>query len=108
MALGFLFLLFVGMSILAIVGIVLLFVVKKNNTSDVLLVLMTAYSMSIAYLNATSQPINFIGPQVFAWVVGSISVIGTGIRFFTKKQLLISKILVSGSVVLGIYFLYFG
>ncbi|WP_394884455.1 hypothetical protein [Clostridium butyricum] len=108
MALGFLFLLFVGMSILAIVGIVLLFVVKKNNTSDVLLVLMTAYSMSIAYLNATSQPINFIGPQVFAWVVGSIAVIGTGIRFFIKKQLLISKILVSGSVVLGIYFLYFG
>lgn len=108
MALGFLFLLFVGMSILTIVGIVLLFVVKKNNTSDVLLVLMTAYSMSIAYLNATSQPINFIGPQVFAWVVGSIAVIGTGIRFFTKKQLLISKILVSGSVVLGIYFLYFG
>ena len=108
MALGFLFLLFVGMSILAIVGIVLLFVVKKNNTSDVLLVLMTAYSMSIAYLNATSKPINFIGPQVFAWVVGSIAVIGTGIRFFTKKQLLISKILVSGSVVLGIYFLYFG
>lgn len=108
MALGFLFLLFVGMSILAIVGIVLLFVVKKNNTSDVLLVLMTAYSMSIAYLNATAQPTNFVGTQILAWVVGLIAVIGTGIRFFTKKQLLISKILVCGSVILGIYFLYFG
>lgn len=108
MALGFLFLLFVGMSILAIVGIVLLFVVKKNNTNDVLLVLMTAYSMSIAFLNATAQPTNFVGTQILAWVVGFVAVIGTGIKLLTRKHLLISKILVSGSVILGIYFLYFG
>ncbi|MBZ0313202.1 hypothetical protein AB2T96_08635 [Clostridium butyricum] len=108
MALGFLFLLFVGMSILAIVGIVLLFVVKKNNTNDVLLVLMTAYSMSIAFLNATAQPTNFVGTQILAWVVGLVAIIGTAITLLTRKHLLISKILVSGSVILGIYFLYFG
>lgn len=108
MALGFLFLLFVGMSILAIVGIVLLFVVKKNNTNYVLLVLMTAYSMSIAFLNATAQPTNFVGTQILAWVVGLVAVIGTAITLLTRKHLLISKILVSGSVILGIYFLYFG
>lgn len=108
MALGFLFLLFVGMSILAIVGIVLLFVVKKNNTNNVLLVLMTAYSMSIAFLNATAQPTNFVGTQILAWVVGLVAIIGTAITLLTRKHLLISKILVSGSVILGIYFLYFG
>lgn len=108
MALGFLFLLFIGMSILAIVGIVLLFVVKKNNTNNVLLVLMTAYSMSIAFLNATAQPTNFVGTQILAWVVGLVAIIGTAITLLTRKHLLISKILVSGSVILGIYFLYFG
>ena len=108
MALGFLFLLFVGMSIIAIVGIVLLFVVKKNNTNYVLLVLMTAYSMSIAFLNATAQPTNFVGTQILAWVVGLVAIIGTAITLLTRKHLLISKILVSGSVILGIYFLYFG
>ncbi|WP_455792736.1 hypothetical protein [Clostridium butyricum] len=108
MALGFLFLLFVGMSILAIIGIVLLFVVKKNNTNNVLLVLMTAYSMSIAFLNATAQPTNFVGTQILAWVVGLVAIIGTAITLLTRKHLLISKILVSGSVILGIYFLYFG
>lgn len=108
MALGFLFLLFIGMSILAIVGIVLLFVVKKNNTNDVLLVLMTAYSMSIAFLNATAQPTNFVGTQILAWVVGLVAIIGTAITLLTRKHLLISKILVSVSVILGIYFLYFG
>lgn len=108
MALGFLFLLFVGMSILAIVGIVLLFVVKKNNTNNVLLVLMTAYSMSIAFLNATAQPTNFVGTQILAWVVGLVAIIGTAITLLTRKHLLISKILISGSVIIGIYFLYFG
>lgn len=108
MALVFLFLLFIGMSILAIVGIVLLFVVKKNNTNDVLLVLMTAYSMSIAFLNATAQPTNFVGTQILAWVVGLVAIIGTAITLLTRKHLLISKILVSVSVIIGIYFLYFG
>ncbi|MEQ3339770.1 hypothetical protein [Clostridium butyricum] len=108
MALGFLFLLFIGMSILAIVGIVLLFIVKKNNTNDVLLVLMTAYSMSIAFLNATAQPTNFVGTQILAWVVGLVAIIGTAITLLTRKHLLISKILVSVSVIIGIYFLYFG
>ncbi|MDC9320638.1 hypothetical protein PSL46_17850, partial [Clostridioides difficile] len=97
-----------GMSILAIVGIVLLFVVKKNNTNYVLLVLITAYSMSIAFLNATAQPTNFVGTQILAWVVGLVAIIGTAITLLTRKHLLISKILVSGSVILGIYFLYFG
>ncbi|WP_455804234.1 hypothetical protein [Clostridium butyricum] len=96
------------MSILAIIGIVLLFVVKKNNTNNVLLVLMTAYSMSIAFLNATAQPTNFVGTQILAWVVGLVAIIGTAITLLTRKHLLISKILVSGSVILGIYFLYFG
>ncbi|WP_367727388.1 hypothetical protein [Clostridium butyricum] len=85
-----------------------MFVVKKNNTNDVLLVLMTAYSMSIAFLNATAQPTNFVGTQILAWVVGLVAIIGTAITLLTRKHLLISKILVSGSVILGIYFLYFG
>ncbi|WP_330681130.1 hypothetical protein [Clostridioides difficile] len=85
-----------------------MFVVKKNNTNYVLLVLITAYSMSIAFLNATAQPTNFVGTQILAWVVGLVAIIGTAITLLTRKHLLISKILVSGSVILGIYFLYFG
>lgn len=72
-----------------------------------LLVLMTAYSISIAFLNAVSLPMNFVSSQILAWVVGLVAVIGTGIRFITKKQLIVSKILVVGSVALGIYLLYF-
>ena len=108
MALGYLFLLFVVMSVLAIAGAVLLFMVKKSNASDVLLILMTAYSITIAYVNATAQPTNFVGAQIFAWLIGLVAVVGAAVRFVTKKQLLLSKILVAGSVVVGIYVLYFG
>ena len=54
MALGYLFLWFVIMGVLAIVGTALLFLIKNNKVVDVLLVLMTTYSMSIAFLNAKS------------------------------------------------------
>lgn len=108
MALGYLFLLFAVMGILAIVGTVLLFWVRKNNITDILLVLMTAYSMTIAYMNATAQPMNYVGAQIFAWMIGLVAVVGTGIRYFTKKQLLISRLFVAGSVIAGIYFLYLG
>ena len=106
MALGYLFLWFVIMGVLAIVGTALLFLIKNNKVVDVLLVLMTTYSMSIAFLNAMAQPSNFLGSQILAWLIGFIAVIGSGIRFFTKKQLTVSKILVAGSVGAGIYFLY--
>ena len=101
------FLWFLIMSVFAIVGTVLLFLVKKGKTVDMLLVLMTAYSISIAFLNAVSLPMNFVSSQILAWVVGLVAVVGTVIRFVTKKQLPVSKILVAGSVILGIYLLYF-
>ena len=69
MALGYLFLWFVIMGVLAIVGTALLFLIKNNKVVDVLLVLMTTYSMSIAFLNAMAQPSNFLGSQILAWLI---------------------------------------
>lgn len=108
MALGFLFLTFVIMSVLALIGTVLLFVIKKSNANDVVLVLMAAYSMTIAYLNATAQPTNFVGAQILAWVIGLVAVAAVAGRFICKKQMQVFRILVAGSVIVGMYGLYFG
>lgn len=108
MALGFLFLAFIIMSVLALVGTVLLFLVKKQRTNDIILVIMAAYSMTIAYMNATAQPINFVGPQIFAWVVGLVAIGAVAFRFITKKPTQLARILVAASVVIGMYGLYFG
>lgn len=106
MALGTLFLVFAGMTMAAIVGIVLLFWIKDKNISDIVLVLLTAYSLIIAYLGAGGEPINFVMQQVIHWLIGFVAVIGTGTRFITKKQSVLSKVLVSVSVIAGIYYTF--
>lgn len=106
MALGYLFLVFVGMSILAIVGTALLFVVKNRNASDAILVSMTAFSLIIAYLNANAQPTNFVKEQIICWIIGAVALIGTVLRFSTKQQTIVSKLLVVLSVLSGIVYLF--
>lgn len=107
MALGSLFLLFIFMVLLGIAGTASLILVKTEKTNDIILVLMTAYSLVIAYESASAQPTNFVTQQIICWVIGAVAVIGTVLRFSTKKQLLISKLLVISSVLCGLYYLFF-
>lgn len=103
MALGAIVILFGVMSLAAIIGTILLFWIKNKNASDVVLVLLTAYSLLIAYVGASGEPTNFIIQQVIHWLIGFVAVIGTGTRFITNKQSIISKVLVSVSVIGGIF-----
>lgn len=103
MALGLLFLLFVVMMIIALLGTTLLFLTKNKNINDVILVTMTAYSLVIAYLGAMGQPSNFVAQQLLCWGIGLVAVVGTGLRFALKKQLLISKVLVILSILSGLF-----
>lgn len=107
MALGLLSLLFVLMAFLGIAGTASLLLVKSKKINDVILILMTVYSLVIAYLGASSQPSNFVTQQIVCWVIGVIAIIGTALRFITKKQLLLSKLLVILSVLGGLYCLFF-
>lgn len=107
MALGLLFIMLVVMSLLGILGVVLLFWVKNPKASDVILILLTAYSLLIAFEGATSEPVNFVMMQVIHWLVGFVAVIGTAMRFMQKKQTVVSKVLVSISIFGGLYLLFF-
>lgn len=102
MALGILFILFVMMGLAGIIGSVLLFIVKNEKANDVILVLMAAYSLITAFVSATALPTNFVSQQIICWVIGFIAVIGAGIRFGTKTQSVLSKVLVVVSVLGGI------
>lgn len=106
MALGILFLIFVGMCLAAIVGVVLLFWLKTKKGLDVLLVLLTVYSLVIAFMGASGEPMNYVIQQVIHWLIGSVAIIGTSTRFIAKKQSVISKVLVSISVFAGIYYTF--
>lgn len=106
MALGILFILFVVMGLLGIISTVLLFLTKNKKTSDILMILMTAYSLIIAFLAATALPTNFVSKQIICWVISFIAVAGAGIHFGTKKQSVLSKLLVVVSVAGGLVNLF--
>lgn len=102
MVIGILFLMFVAMGLIALFGSALLFLVRKEKTNDIILILMTAYSLIISYLSAGAQPVNYVSEQIVCWLIGFVAVIGAGIRFGTGKQSVFSKILVIVSVLAGV------
>lgn len=106
MALGYLTLLFISMSIISIVGTVLLFVLKGNHASNITIVAMTLNACIIAYLNATAQPSNFIAQQVISWLIGLIAVVGCILYFTKKSSVPLAKGLVVISVAAGIAYLF--
>ncbi len=106
MAIGILFLMFVVMGILSIVGSVLLFILKSEKANNILLVLMTAYSIIIAFIAATAQPSNYVLHQFISWIIAFVAVAGTAYKFITKKQSVISNLMVAASVLGGICYLF--
>ena len=59
MALGWLMILTVTISLLAIVGIILMVTVKNEKYVNVVFVVNAIYSLILTYLHATSLPTNF-------------------------------------------------
>ena len=107
MALGYLFLGFIGMSTLALAGIIALFILKEGTVYNTILILLTVFSLLIAFLSANAQPINFTTARIIVWAIGLVSIVGLGMHFISKKPLIASRLLISASVVLGIYKLFF-
>ena len=106
MAIGILFLMFVVMGIISIVGSVLLFILKGEKANNILLVLMTAYSIIIAFISSTAQPSNYVSQQIISWIIAFVAVAGTAYKFITKKQSVISNLMVAASVLGGIGYLF--
>lgn len=105
---GILFVWFTIMSIVALAGVILLFVTKDEAWNTVWMLLMTMYSFVISFLSATSMPSNYVGARILAWSISLLAIAGVVLRFVFKKQLFISKLLISCAVVIGVLLLYFG
>ncbi len=101
MTIGIYFLLCAVMGIAAVIGSALLFFVRNKRASEVLLVLMTAYSLLIALIAATSLPQNATIRQAVCWIIGLVGVIGAGIYFAEKKNGILGQALVAASVLTG-------
>ena len=109
MALGTLFLVFIIMAVVSIVGITFLWLTKNSRTKNFCICGLAIWGVVIAFMGATSEPVNYVSQQVIFWVIGIAGVIGILVNYLGKSKTaeLIAKILVTVSVVGGIYNLFF-
>lgn len=104
MALGILLIMFIGMSVISILGLLLMYLIKNERAKTAVFYCMSVWGMAVAAISATSLPSNFTAEQLVAWGLGFLSVIGLIVhtKTGTKNLRLASYILVTISVIAGI------
>ncbi|MFV0516286.1 MAG: hypothetical protein ACK5MV_02710 [Aminipila sp.] len=103
MALTVLFILFVIIIIVSVLGSAFLLLVKSPKLKSGLFYFLAIWSMLIAFLSATSLPTNYIFSQIISWAIGFIGIVAIPIKIkcpLPKGQKL-ANILVIISVILG-------
>ncbi|WP_072524205.1 hypothetical protein [Clostridium sp. Marseille-P3244] len=108
MALGILSILFVGMSVISIIGLLAMYLLKGERAKAVAFYIMSVWGMAVSALAAVSLPTNYTGQRLFVWGLGFLSVIALilHIRTRSKSVRLISYILVTFSIIAGILKLF--
>lgn len=109
MVLGFLLIMFIGMSTISILGLLLMYLLKNERAKTILFYCMSVWAMAIAVLGATSLPTNYTIQQIIAWGLGFLSVIAliVHMKATTKNLHTISYILVTVSIIGGILGIFF-
>ncbi|GAB6169570.1 hypothetical protein JCM1393_20300 [Clostridium carnis] len=107
MALGYLFILFIFMTVVSLLGVFLLYFLKNKTGKNIIFYGLVIWSMLIAYLNATSLPTNFLVEQFIAWGFGFVSIIAIIIKVKNPEKTTIPYILVTASTLIGLYTLFF-
>lgn len=107
MALGYLALMFIIMSVISIAGLVLLLIIKNEKANRAILYIMAAWGILIAVMNVTALPINWITWRVAAGACGLAGLAGGIVRFIAKEDLkTVSALLATVSVLVGMVMLF--
>lgn len=103
MALGLILYLFMGMSIVSVIGLILLFLWKGEKGRKAIFYFMSVWGMIIAWMTANSYPVNFVREQIISWAFGALAVVAVLVYLFgkTEKSFLKARVLTAASVILG-------
>lgn len=109
MAIGVLMITFITLSVLSGLSIAFLFLTKGPRLKQVLFYVVSLLGMLIAFVSATSFPVNNISGQFISWGIGFLSIIAICIHVLGKspKAKIYAQILASVGVALGIFNLFF-
>ena len=90
---------------LAFAGIMLMFFVKNKSSKIIMIIGMVIWSILITLINIKSSEAGSIIPKILACIWGSISIVGLITYFVARKdkgKIILGKILISVSVIIGI------
>lgn len=109
MAIGMIMLLFVGMSVVSILGVLLLFLAKSAKVKRAVFYGMSVWGMAVAVFSAVSLPTNWTEQQIVAWMFGFLSVAGiiVHIKAKSKNQIYIAYVLTAVSCLGGVLKMFF-
>lgn len=109
MAIGMIMLLFIGMSVVSILGVLLLFLAKSGRVRRAVFYGMSVWGMAVAVISAVSLPTNWAGQQVAAWAFGFLSVAGVivHVKARTQNQFHLAYFLTAVSCLGGVLKMFF-
>lgn len=104
MALGILMILFVGMSVISILGLLLMYLLKGERAKAVVFYIMAVWGMAVSAMSAVSLPGNYTGQQILAWGFGFLSAAGLLVHLSArdKSRRMAAYLLVTVSVIGGV------
>lgn len=107
MALGYLFILFIFITAVSIVGILLLYLLKNQRAKNIVFYFLAVWSMCIAFLDVTSLPSNYLMERLIALSFGVLSIIAIIFKIKKPEKPMVAYILVTASVLLTLMSIIF-
>lgn len=109
MAIGILFLLFIGMSVVSILGIAAMFLLRAPEKRSAALYTMAVWAMIIGALGASSEPSGDIAGQAVRWAIGGAAAVAALVymKAGTQGQKKAAAVSVALAVILGIGKLFY-
>ena len=85
MALGILMITFITITVISGLSIAFLFLAKGPKVKEVLFYVVSLLGMLIAFLNASSLPMNQVAGQIISWGIGFLSIIAICVHVVGKS-----------------------
>lgn len=86
--------------LIAAVGIIALFVVKKS--ANLVFVLMSIFCLLLGFYALTAQPDNYTGMQMMAIAAAGAVIVALLLRFVFKRSVFFAKLLLCASAVVSL------
>ncbi|MBM6855199.1 hypothetical protein H6B11_13755 [Mediterraneibacter glycyrrhizinilyticus] len=104
MALGLLLIAFVGVSVISIIGLALLYLLKKERAKAGVFYFLSIWGMAVAVISAMSTPSNRMSQQLIAWGFGILSAAGLMVHLkgSSASSRMTAYVLVTVSVIGGV------